>query len=548
MTINFYDAVNGDGLFNVLGRVFAAQDAVNTSRGTTIPTKMDFVLTQFQNIHPDSAQNALVSALPSALAGYQSGSGALISSLQSFASSFLIDFVNRDTTLSSKTLPVALQELIDQMADNSESVDRSTVAVTPTAGGSNVGSGKIVCGVYRSDGEVIQSIIGETINATFRTAGKNGICEFKGTPATTALSQDWPDGSSCFVAMYSVESGTSLLTNGGFDTFTSNVPDGWIAHVATPGTTLYGTTVEVQTVAITGTPTGGYYILHWTAPDTNTYSTAVLDYSATAADVQVALRAIPGLESVDVSSTGTTPNFTHAITFTGQGGNVNQLTSSNALTGGSTPTVTHGTTTTGTAFVLRGSRALVIDSNGSEQTAIYQKISGLAAETVYCASLWAAVDVVPAAGVVRVELVDDIGGAVLSSCQFNAADLTTSFQHISEVTATPGDCMLRTPSVLPASVYLRIRTSTAVSSGTSLFLDEMVLTPAVQLYTGGPLIAVITGGTNWQINDTFSIAATNDRAGVLQEWFERNFNMSSLGLLLPSNGSGSETIPDSVVA
>lgn len=549
MTIDFYDATNGDGLFNVLGRVFAAQADINTARATTIPDAIYFVLTQFQNTQPDAAQAALVSALPSALASYQGSSGGLVSTLQAFASAFVIDFVNSDVTLPDKTLKTALIELIDQMTDNSESVDRTAVAVTPTAGGANVGTGKIVCGTIRGDGEVIQSIIQEDITVTLKSAGANGIAEFRGTPSTTTLSQDWPDGSGCFLAIRSIDADSApILTNGGFDTFTSNVPDGWIAQVATPGTTLYGTTVEVQTVAITGTPTGGYYILHWIAPDTSTYSTATLAYSATDAEVQTALQAIPGLESVTVTSSGTTPNFTHSITFTGQGGNVNQFTSTNALTGGSTPTVTHGTTTAGTAFVLRGSRALVIDSNGSEQTAIYQKLEGLTAETVYCCSLWAAVDVVPAAGVVRIELVDDIAGSVLSSCQFNAASCTTTFKHVSQLTAAAADCFLRTPSPLPPAVYLRIRTSTAISSGTSMYLDEAIVTPAVELYTGGPLVAVITGGTNWEIGDTFTIAATNDRGGVIQEWFERNFNMSALGLLLPSNGAGSETIPDSVVA
>ncbi len=548
MTINFYHAADGDGLFNVLGRVFAAQDAVNTARGTTIPGKVDNVLTQFQNVDPDTARNGLITSIPSALSSYQGSAGGLISTLQAFASSFLIDFVNRDVTLPSKTLTIALQELIRQMEDETESVDRSIVTVTPTAGGSNVGTGMILCGTIRADGEVIQSIIGETISATFKSSGVNAVAEFQGTPVTAVLSQDWPDGSGCFVSAVSVDSSVSLLTNGGFDTFTSNVPDGWIANVATPGTTLYGTTVEVQTVAITGSPTGGYYQLHWIAPDSLTYSTAALAYNASADAVQTALRTMPGLEAVEVTATGTTPNFTHTITFTGKGGNVGQLTSTNKLTGGSTPTITHGTTTAGTALVLRGSRALVIDSDGSEQTAIYQRVTNLATGTVYCVSLWAAVDVVPAAGVIAVELVDDIGGTVLSSYQFNAADLTTSFQHVSEVMTPSENCFLRTPAVLPAAVYLRIRTSTAISSGTSLFLDEAVVTPASQLYTGGPLVAVVTGGTNWQIGDTFSIVAANNRAGLLQEWFERNFSMSSLGLLLPSNGAGSETIPDTVVA
>jgi len=549
MTIDFYDGSTVDGLFNILGRVFAAQNAINTARGTTLPTAVTNVLDQFQLLSPDTERSALAANIPAGLVGYQASGSGLMSILQSFASQFLIDFVHRDTPLTSKTLYPALVELIRQMDANSQTVDRSTVTITPTAGVSNTGNGKIICSPTNRFGDMAEQTIPEIITAKVVTAGENGIFQFtSGIKANDRLGYDWPLDSQLSARVGSISADTqSLLTNGTFDDFTSNIPDGWIPYIATAGTTVYGTTVEVQTVAISGTPTGGFYLLHFTDQWSNVYSTAELDYNASAASVQSALREIPGLESVTVAATGTTPNFTHSITFTGCGGNQSQLTSTSKLTGG-TPSITHGTTTGGTAYVHRGSRALVLDSDGSEQTALYQKISGLRASTAYCASLWACVDVVPAAGTLLVEFVDGIAGTVIDSATFNAASMTTSFKHISQVTAAADDCILRTPAALPEAIYLRVRIGTAVSSGTSVFLDECSLQQCTELYAGGPLVAVVTGSRDWVLNDEFSIAATNDRAGLLQEWFERNFAMSELGLLLPSNGSGSETIPDSVVA
>lgn len=103
-------------------------------------------------------------------------------------------------------------------------------------------------------------------------------------------------------------------------------------------------TWEQQTVEISGTPTGGSYTLSWTRPDGKSYTTTALAYNASGAAVQAALRAIPGLGRVTVSTAGSTPDFTHTITFVGVSGNPAELTSTNSLTGGSSPSIAHATT------------------------------------------------------------------------------------------------------------------------------------------------------------------------------------------------------------
>lgn len=111
---------------------------------------------------------------------------------------------------------------------------------------------------------------------------------------------------------------------------------------------IIGARVETQTVQISGSPTGGTYKLI----SSNFGTTADIPYNATASEVQTALRALPDLSNVTVTSTGTTPNYKHTIQFHRITTVVNpaELTSSNSLTGG-TPLIQHNTTQSGDAQV-----------------------------------------------------------------------------------------------------------------------------------------------------------------------------------------------------
>jgi hypothetical protein len=102
---------------------------------------------------------------------------------------------------------------------------------------------------------------------------------------------------------------------------------------------------EVQTVTITGGPTGGTFTLTF-----NGATTDPLPYNATAAQVQSALWALSTIGDEDVWVTGAAGGpFT--VTFRGAlaGTDVAALTSANTFTGGTTPGVTVATTTAGGA-------------------------------------------------------------------------------------------------------------------------------------------------------------------------------------------------------
>lgn len=553
MTIDFYDGSNFDGLFNLLGKAFHAQKTINTARGTTIPAELDDVVEALNLLPVDAEYSLAGQPLQSLATTIKSAGSGEQSAIATYAANLIVTAVNKDNPQPQRTIGAALTELVRQMVANSQSVDASTVTVSATPGGSNTGNGLIVASIKRGDGLINENMIAEDLAGLATTDGATASITLRGTPRVPSLSAEFPKGSGSSLSLAAISAESSLLANGDFEDEDdlANAPDDWIVSVGVIGTTVKMTDVEVQTVAIGGTPTSGYYRLLYTNTASDVQATERLAYNATAATVQAALRLLTGLSQVTVTATGTTPNLTHTITFVGLGGNITELTSVSNLSGG-TPTITHGTTSAGTAQVYAGGKALIIDSDGAELTTFNQRLFGLLPQTAYAFSLWATADVVPAAGVFTVDLVDGIGGTVIADSAgtnnaftFDAEDLTTSWQHVT--TLVGGECVFRTPLVVPDVVYLRIRVSTAVSDTTSVFLDHAALTPMAAVYPGGPLVAAFSGSTNFRRGDSWTVTVANNRAGELQEYFERNFGMSSLGLLLPSDAGSSETIPDSVI-
>jgi hypothetical protein len=107
-----------------------------------------------------------------------------------------------------------------------------------------------------------------------------------------------------------------------------------------------GKTNEVQTVTITGDPTGGTFTLTFDGQ-----TTAAIPFDATAARVQADITALSNVRTGDVVVTGPTADV-YRVTFTNAyaGTNVSQMTASGAgLTGGTTPGVTVATATAGSS-------------------------------------------------------------------------------------------------------------------------------------------------------------------------------------------------------
>lgn len=662
MAVTLHDPTNQDGVFDIQGKAIFAQDTINTARLTTMPAQIEDVYTIFNNLTVDSELEEVVSKLGDAAETIKNSAAKEMLQLQTFTKNILIEMVKDDNPQPDKALKTALDELIKQMLASSDSVDASAVTISIVVGSSNTGDGVMVASTKRGDGLVQELLLAEDIEIEASSNGLTAKLSFSGEAKVNLLAARWPKGSGVSRSVTTIDASASLLANGDMEDEDDvpNTPDDWIVSVGTIGTTIKMTNVEVQTVVISGTPTGGHYLLKWVNPDGESQTTNPIAFDATSSTVQAELRKFKGLNLITIVETGTSPDLTHTITFTGKGGNLNELTSTNNLTGGA-PVITHATTTQGTTQVFVGGKALELDSDGSQLTTLNQQLTNLSPETAYAISLWAIADVVPAAGVITLDLVDGIAGTIIkdkqgvqNSISFNSSGLTTAFQHldalvsavnesqkititgaptggtftltfdgqttapiahnasaatvdtalellsniaVGDVTATGGplpatpvdieftgnlaaqnvpemtadgtlltggaspavaittttegtsnELAFRTPTVLPDRIYFRLRISTAISGGTSVFVDHVALVTLAELYAGGPLVATFSGAKEFKAGDLWTITTTNDRAGKIQEAYHRNFDMAQLGLMLPSKTDGSETIPNSTIS
>lgn len=103
---------------------------------------------------------------------------------------------------------------------------------------------------------------------------------------------------------------------------------------------------ELQKVIIAGTPTSGTYTLTYSGS-----TTPAINYNDGQVAVQAALREIDALNECEVTTTGTTPNFTHRIKFVSVTGDASLLTASSSLAGG-TPTITISEVQAGSSTAL----------------------------------------------------------------------------------------------------------------------------------------------------------------------------------------------------
>lgn len=543
-------AVNIATLMTRLGHFFYAGDGLNTALGSTLPTRVNAALAGLGS-SLDAKYEAVRDSVLGGLTGVQkSGVTALGTLVQEPAEDLILLTVSDDQPLAS-TLELAILELIKQFEDGTESLDASTVSASVAYDAGNVGNGVVVTSVKRGDGKACLFALAEAVSVAISNVA-NGLATFTitGEPEESPLSPLWPQGSgaSGTTSGLTALDGSNLVANGTFEANDDNsvhLPAGWLAPVATLGTTLKMGSVEIQTVIVSGSPAGGYYVLNWVNASSQSQTTVPLAFDAGESDVQSALNALAGLENVTVSTSGTSPNYTHTITFTGVT-NPAQLTSTNSLTGGSSPALAHATSPAGSANVFRGARAVEFDSNASQLTTLMVPVA-VEALKQYAFCAYMKTDSVPAAGVLTVDLVDGVGGTVVAdqagtnnTFTVSATGLTTSF------VAKTG--VFRIPASPPSQVYLRIRISTAVSNTSSVFIDEVQLVEMTECYTDGLSVAVFDGSTAWLAGDLATVTVANDRAGALAEWLDRVLGLRESRLLFPTKTDGSETQVDGLIA
>ncbi len=530
MAIDYFNA-GGVGLFDILGKIFNGMKVKNTARGTTVANAVAAAIAQYKlKTNSDLELDRDIQGLASAELSDRTGDG-LLSSYQNMAQALLKGVVRADSNNERLSLESSMQYLIDQMIADAFYVDNSlvTTAVTPDAGNSASDLNIYVTDIG-SAGLEINHIYTETMQAEVTTGGSSPSLQFTGARAARSkLAEDWPAGSGVQINESPIDSGVGAIANGDFElSAIANTPDSWIFEVGSPGTTVLLTNPTVQTVIISGTPTSGSYFLKFTNPFTSKVTaTKTLAYNASAADVQSALREIEDLGLVGVVSTGTSPNFTHTITFTGFSGQVVAMTSTSSFDVG---TIAHAVTTVGELGSNRG-RSLVLKAHATELTTLYQEIA-IQESTVYSMAFWMGANL--GAFNIKISLVDGIGGSVINDDQGVAQEMILTAP--TPIGRSHFQTFFRVAKNTPTPIYLKLE-KTAPYLADDLVLDDFILAPASQIYPGGPYLSVHSGRIAPSVGDQWSIPIINNYAGEFQKYFDSAFDMSTLGLQLPTSGS-----------
>lgn len=143
------------------------------------------------------------------------------------------------------------------------------------------------------------------------------------------------------------------------------------------------------------------------------------------------------------------------------------------------------------------------------------------------------------AGVLTIDLIDGSNNVILdansvaNTFNIDLTALTTVF------TSYRGQ--FRTPVIMPSAVYIRMRLSTALTNGRTVYLDKSSLGLMTQAYTSGPFACIHAGSIPFLQGDYGTIAITNSRgaAGTYSTfqtlWAQLFPEMISNEILLPSS-------------
>jgi len=219
-----------------------------------------------------------------------------------------------------------------------------------------------------------------------------------------------------------------------------------------------------------------------------------------------------------------------------------------------------GTNVRETSTSYTKSKALDFDGDGSTLVSIYQSFGRdrnnrfLKPQTVYCISIWGRTSSgTPAAGAIQIQIEETSSGDELATAGSGGSASTLTIDVTAEnATYSNHNVFFATPEnmVLSNGYRIQIEQTTAITSGTDYYMDNMVLTEAPEAYPGGPPIAVVAGATPFAVDDEAIIAVTNNGSATDFMYLIRRYWLDprSYDVVLPNDTGGSETIADSILA
>jgi hypothetical protein len=199
-----------------------------------------------------------------------------------------------------------------------------------------------------------------------------------------------------------------------------------------------------------------------------------------------------------------------------------------------------------TTTTYRGGSAFRMIGNGATLAKIRQQLAddagtphSIVSDRLYLLAIAARTSAAPSAGNVRVSLQDG-SGTIVTGAQIDIAyTVGTSYawQYV----------FFRAPLALPSSIYAVVEQTTALNAGATMFLDELVLAEVRQFEAGSQGIVILPGSTDWVVNDSITLKATNNAEGKWNTDMDRMFTMYERGLALPAT-TGAETILDTLIS
>ncbi len=97
------------------------------------------------------------------------------------------------------------------------------------------------------------------------------------------------------------------------------------------------------------------------------------------------------------------------------------------------------------------------------------------------------------------------------------------------------------PNIVPSDWKLILQITGTLSNAVALYADSLFVKEVD--YHGGIGGVAVAGSVPFVLSDKFQLAVSNDAAGTFQEFFRSHYNFQ-----LPSDGTGSETILDSLAS
>lgn len=239
----------GEGIFQRFSRAYKEYVRVVTAYGSALNSGVDDLYEEYAT----GADDIAINGLPALRESYRSVHSSYLSGLVSVMNTTFIEQVHRDTPLASKTINNALIELIRQMKASGDDFNRPTISASLAHYAGNAGDGTFVTSMTNGYGDPVDMCMAEDIKFTCTGDTSTGTTQYRetysyvGEPLLPTTDYQWPGGSGAngTMTLFDAGSETSLIANGGFDTWSnaSAAPDSsWTAVLGAFGTTLVRST------------------------------------------------------------------------------------------------------------------------------------------------------------------------------------------------------------------------------------------------------------------------------------------------------------------